>query len=424
MSVAARAAVAATTTVRVDVAVVGGGIVGSAVAEALLRRCGSKRVALLEKERAWGQHQSSHNSGVIHAGVYYAPSSLRARLCVDGAARLYAFAAAHRIAHRRCGKVIVAVRESELPRLAELQRRAEANGVAIEPLNGAEVQRLEPGVTRAVAGLYSPHSGVIDYAHVVHALAQSVQQHHGARGSVLLGFELQAAERDARGDCWRLSSARSSHVVEARYVVTCAGLFSDRVAQLFGAAAEPMIVPVRGEWRLMRAPHSDVVRGLIYPVPDPKFPFLGVHFTRRVDGSVLIGPNALLATAREGYSPAAVNLRDVADMAQHAGLRSLAAREFRFGVGEAVRSVSRRAHLSELAPYIPSLQLDHMTGDKLTGVRAQAMSRTGELINDFVLEHGPHCMHVRNAPSPAATASLAIAEHIVDEIEKVEKPES
>lgn len=407
-----------------DFAVVGGGIVGTAVAHTLLRRVSASRVLLLEKERLVGLHQSSHNSGVIHAGVYYQPGSLRARLCVDGAARMYAFAQDHQIAHRRCGKLIVAVRDDELPRLAALHTRATANGVRVERVDSTQIQAIEPAVTRAVAGLYSPDSGVIDYGRVTDALARLVLHESDARGDARLNFELVRAERDVAGDCWLLHSAAGERVA-ARFVVSCAGLYADRVAQLFGGAVEPQIVPVRGEWRLMRAPERDRVRALIYPVPDPKFPFLGVHFTRRLDGSVLIGPNALLATAREGYTPTALRVRDVADLLRHAGVRALVRREFAFGAGELARAVSRRLHQRELAPYMPELRAEHMTSEKLTGVRAQAMGLDGKLLDDFALERGPNCLHVRNAPSPAATASLAIAEHIVDTVlANQQKPET
>lgn len=401
----------------VDFAVVGGGIVGCAIAECLVRRFGTRHVALLEKEQRIAAHQSSHNSGVIHAGVYYTPGSLRARLCVDGARRMYAFAATHRIAHARLGKLIVALRDDELPRLATLHERAIANGVAIRRLDDvAAIRAIEPAVERPRAALHSPDSGVVDFGVVANTLASLLVDASERRGQLRLGFALTAAEFDARDAVWHLRSA-TGDVVRARYLVTAAGLHSDRVARLCGAPADPLIVPVRGEWRTLLAPHSDLVRGLIYPVPDPKFPFLGVHFTRRLDGSVLVGPNALLAGAREAYSPTDVNLDDAAELARHPGVRALARREFAFGAAEWLRSVSRRAHMRELAAYLPALRVTHLSTDKLTGVRAQAMSRDGKLFDDFALDVGPHYLHVRNAPSPAATASLAIADHIVTQIQ-------
>lgn len=401
----------------VDFAVVGGGIVGCAIAECLLRRFGTRRVALLEKERRVASHQSSHNSGVIHAGVYYTPGSMRAKLCVDGARRMYEFAARHSIAHAKLGKLIVAVRDDELPRLAVLHERAIANGVRIHRLDSiAAIRAIEPAIERPVAALHSPDSGVIDFSDVANTLAQLVASASEHRGSVTLAFQLADARFDARDAIWRLRSAAGDQV-RARYLVTAAGLQSDRVARLCGAPAEPAIVPVRGEWRMMHAPHSDLVRGLIYPVPDPKFPFLGVHFTRRLDGSVLVGPNAILAGAREGYSPSDVNVADVTELAKHPGVRSLVRREFAFGAGEWLRSVSRRAHMRELAAYLPALRAKHLSSDKLSGVRAMAMSREGKMLDDFVLDVGPHYLHVRNAPSPAATASLAIADHVVTQIQ-------
>jgi L-2-hydroxyglutarate oxidase LhgO len=401
----------------VDFAVVGGGIVGCAIAECLLRRFGTRRVALLEKERRVAAHQSSHNSGVIHAGVYYTPGSMRAKLCVDGARRMYEFASTHNIAHARLGKLIVAVREDELPRLGVLHERAIANGVRIHRLDSvAAIRAIEPAIERPVAALHSPDSGVIDFSDVAKQLARLVASASERRGSVTLAFQLVDARFDAQDAIWHLRSA-AGDLVRARYLVTAAGLQSDRVARLCGAPAEPAIVPVRGEWRIMHAPHSDLVRGLIYPVPDPKFPFLGVHFTRRLDGSVLVGPNAILAGAREGYSPSDVNVADVTELAKHPGVRSLVRREFAFGAGEWLRSVSRRAHMRELAAYLPALRANHLSSDKLSGVRAMAMSREGKMLDDFVLDVGPHYLHVRNAPSPAATASLAIADHVVTQIQ-------
>lgn len=401
----------------VDFAVVGGGIVGCAIAECLLRRFGTRRVALLEKEQRVGSHQSAHNSGVIHAGVYYTPGSLRARLCVDGARRMYEFAAAHRIPHARLGKLIVAVRTDELPRLAVLHDRAIANGVRIRRLDASDdIRAVEPAIERPVAALHSPDSGVIDFSEVARTLAHLVLSASERRGSLSLGFHLVRADFNARDAIWLLRSAAGDEV-RARYLVTAAGLQSDRVARLCGAPPEPAIVPVRGEWRVMHAPHSELVRGLIYPVPDPKFPFLGVHFTRRLDGTVLVGPNAILAGAREGYAPSDVNVADVTELAKHPGVRSLVRREFAFGAGEWLRSVSRRAHMRELSAYLPALRAEHLSSDKLSGVRAMAMSLEGKMLDDFVLDVGPHYLHVRNAPSPAATASLAIADHVVTQIQ-------
>jgi L-2-hydroxyglutarate oxidase LhgO len=401
----------------VDFAVVGGGIVGCAIAECLLRRFGTRRVTLLEKERRVAAHQSSHNSGVVHAGVYYTPGSLRARLCVDGARRMYAFAESHRIPHRRVGKLIVAVRADELPRLATLHERALANGVAIRRLDDvAAIRAIEPAIERPLAALHSPDSGIIDFSVVADTLARLVAGASEQRGELRLGFALARAQFDARDQIWLLTSANGD-VVRARYLVTAAGLQSDRVAHLCGAPIDPVIVPVRGEWRHLLAPHTDLVRGLIYPVPDPKFPFLGVHFTPRLDGSVLVGPNAILAGAREAYSPSDVDLNDAAELARHPGVRALVRREFAFGAGEWLRSVSRRAHMRELIAYLPALRANYLSSDKLTGVRAQAMSRDGKLLDDFALDVGPHYLHVRNAPSPAATASLAIADHIVTQIQ-------
>ncbi len=389
---------------RCDLAVIGGGILGLAAARELLLRRPHLNLVLLEKEGRITRHQSGRNSGVIHSGIYYAPGSLKAKACVAGKEKLLRFCDEQGIPYRLCGKVIVATDEEELPRLETLRQRGLANGVpGLEMIGPERLREFEPCAV-GIKALYAPTTGIVDFTQVAAAYARDV----AARGGELLTGHQVLAIRQRDG---RYHLETPSGVVEARYVLSCAGLHSDRVARMSGAPATPKIVPFRGDYYLLRPERRGMVRGLIYPVPDPRFPFLGVHFTPRMDGEVLLGPNAVLAFAREGYGRLTVNPRDLAETLAYPGFRKLALKYWRTGAQEMYRDFSRAAFLGALRRYMPDLELSDLRPGP-AGVRAQALGPGGELVDDFVVDQEGNTLHVRNAPSPAATSSLAIADMI------------
>lgn len=390
-----------------DTAVVGAGILGLAVARELLARRPGEKVIVVEQADAVGAHQTSHNSGVIHAGVYYAPGSLKARLCVAGAARMYDYCDRHGIDCQRIGKLIIATGEGELAALDELERRARANGVpGIRRLSAEEIPEIEPHAT-GVAALHSPGTGIVDFGSVCRRLCEDVLE---AGGELRLGWRVGGLSTDSRSI--RLLG-RHGDAVKASRAVLCAGLWSDRLAVLAGAPPDPRIVPFRGGYLKLRRERRDLVRGLIYPVPDPALPFLGVHLTRRVDGDVLLGPTALLVASRRAYRLASASGRDLLQTLSWPGSWRMMSRWWRTGVSELQLAVSRRAFASQAARYVPGLEAEDLEA-AFGGVRAQAVGRDGRLVDDFVLSHTPRAVHVRNAPSPAATSSLALASHVVD----------
>ncbi len=391
---------------RCDVAIVGGGIVGLAVARELSTRFPRAGICVLERESALASHQSSHNSGVIHAGIYYAPGSLKARLCVEGAAALYRHCAERGIPVERCGKLIVALERAELPGLRELHRRAIANGVGgLRMLQAGEIAEIEPHAA-GVAALHCTATGIVNFAAVARSYAQDVQ---AAGGDLVTGCEVHGA-REARGS---VLIEHSQGATQARYAIFCAGAWSDRLAVAGGAQADPRIVPFRGAYLRLCAQHAHLVRGLIYPVPDPGLPFLGVHLTRTIGGEVLIGPTALLAPARDAYSLRRLSARDLIDTARWPGSWRMLARWWRTAAGELRLALDSRAMLAAAARYIPGIAREDVE-PAFAGVRAQALGRDGSLVDDFVFSHTPRALHVRNAPSPGATSALAIARHVVD----------
>ncbi|HLQ31381.1 MAG TPA: L-2-hydroxyglutarate oxidase [Chloroflexota bacterium] len=396
-----------------DVAVIGAGILGLGTARELLHRHPKLKLTVLDKEPVIGRHQTGHNSGVIHSGIYYAPGSLKAKLCVEGSREMYAFCAERGIPTDRCGKVIVAVTEDELPRLENLHQRGTANGVeGLEMIGPERLRELEPHC-EGVKALWSPNTGIVDYSLVNAAYAQDVA---AAGGELLLGREVSGLQ--VRTDGMVLSTSGGD--VEARRVVACAGLHADRLARLTGGAGDPQIVPFRGDYWMLRPDRRHLARNLIYPVPDPSFPFLGVHFTRRIeDGSVWLGPNAVLAFAREGYERLNVRPGELIEALRYPGFQKLAAQYWKTGLAEMVRDFSKAAFLRSLQRYVPSLTLADLVPGP-SGVRAQALSRDGTLVDDFVFDvQGTQVIHVRNAPSPAATSSLAIARLIADKAGEV-----
>ncbi len=388
--------------------VVGAGIVGLAAARELLRRRPGLRLAIIDKEPQVAVHQTGHNSGVIHSGIYYAPGSLKARLCVSGARELHRYCEANGIPTERCGKVIVATGAAEVPRLQDLHHRGRANGVeGLELIGPERLRELEPGCA-GVRALWSPRTGIVDFSRVARSYAREVRD---AGGEVHTGRELRALRRLPD----RVVLETSTGELEARHVVCCAGLHADRVARLSGGPREPRIVPFRGDYWQLRPEARHHCRNLIYPVPDPAFPFLGVHATRRIGtGEVWLGPNAVLALARQGYRRQDVRPRDVAEVLVNRGFRRLARRYWRMGAVEMWRDWSKRAFWRSVQRYLPDVRLDDMVPGP-AGVRAQALDPSGALVDDFVVHaQGDRVLHVRNAPSPAATSSLAIGRLIAD----------
>ena len=386
-----------------DLAIIGGGIVGLATARALLERAPGARLVILEKEPKLAAHQTGHNSGVIHSGIYYKPGSHKAKLCVEGKTLMYEFCAKHGVRVERCGKVIVATTAAELPRLQTLYERGIANGVPVELLEPARLREIEPHAA-ALRAIHSPSTGIVDYVEVADAIVRDLRA-----GGVAIETGARVAAIARTGDGVEIGAGRLA--VRARRLVNCAGLYSDAIARLAGARTDIQIIPFRGEYYMLRPERRSLIRGLIYPVPDPEFPFLGVHLTRTVHGEVEAGPNAVLAFAREGYRFGRVSPRELAGTLAYRGFWQMARRYWRMGTYEMYRSLSKAAFLRALQRLVPDLR----PGDLATGgagVRAQAVSLDGSLVDDFRIVAEADAIHVLNAPSPAATASLAIGRHV------------
>ncbi|MGW7426572.1 L-2-hydroxyglutarate oxidase [Streptomyces sp. NPDC054813] len=386
------------------IGVVGAGIVGLATArEIALSRPGT-RVVVFEKEQEVSRHQTGHNSGVVHAGIYYTPGSLKADLCVRGVALLRAYCQDRQLPYQEIGKLVVAVREDELGRMENLYQRARNNHVPeLRKISREEIKELEPHAG-GIAALHSPRTAITDYPAVARAFAEDITD---SGGEVRLGFPVTSITTVPGG----IEVASGQDRVRVDRLILCAGLQSDSVARLAQDGQEPRIIPFRGEYMLLKPDRTDLVRGLIYPVPDPRYPFLGVHFTPRVDGSVEVGPNAVLALAREGYRRSRVSPRDLLGLAAYPGAWKMAARHWRTGVKEYRGSFSATAFMKDAKLYVPGVGVrDVVRGG--AGVRAQALDRDGTLVDDFRIHRVGRITAVRNAPSPAATASMAIAEHI------------
>jgi L-2-hydroxyglutarate oxidase len=389
-----------------EVVVVGGGIVGLAVAWELTGR--GCRVTVCEKEPRWAAHQTGHNSNVVHAGLYYRPGSLKATTSVAGNASMIAFARAHGVPVEVCGKLVVATSDDELPGLAALSDRAVANGVPARRISAAEARAYEPAVS-CVAALRVETTAIIDFPAVCAAIVDLLKT---ADADLRLSTPVLGIRPRAGGG---VEVATSDGVLRADALVNCAGLFADRIAALAGVAPEAKIVPFRGEYFELRPAARSLVRGLIYPVPDPTLPFLGVHLTRMLDGTVHAGPNAVLALRREGYAWSDVSVRDIVDVATFPGMWRLARRYGRTGLGEVARSLSRRRFAASLARLVPAIiEADIVRAG--AGVRAQAMRRDGSLVDDFLIQTVPGQVHVLNAPSPGATSAFEIARHVADQV--------
>lgn len=397
-----------------DVAVVGCGIVGLAVGTELLRRQPGLRILLLDKESEVAAHQTSHNSGVIHSGVYYAPGSLKAKLCVEGAALTYQYCEAKDIPYDRCGKLIIARTEAEVPQLEELFHRASINGVeGVRWLKGSEIPEIEPNCV-GVAAVHSPNTGIVDYGSISRSLANDLR---AAGAHIRLSTKV---EKMHRRDDRTIVELESGEQLAVGYAIACAGLWSDKLAEASGSPADPQILPFRGAYLhidLDGKDARDVVRGMVYPVPDPDLPFLGVHITRHIDGSVSLGPTAMISLARNGYGAWNFNVSDLWSIAAWPGSWRVLRGFWKTALSELRFRMSRKAFVAACAEFMPSL-----TGVKLkkhgsAGVRAQAVARNGQMADDFIISEETGIAHIRNAPSPAATSAFAISRHIADRLE-------
>ncbi|WP_337177105.1 L-2-hydroxyglutarate oxidase [Paludisphaera sp.] len=391
-----------------DVAVVGGGVVGLATAYQLTRTRPGTRVVVLEKEPEVGRHQTGHNSGVLHSGIYYKPGSLKALNCRQGKRLMEEFCAAEEIPYEICGKVIVAIDESDLPALERIHERGQANGVACEVIGKERLAELEPHAA-GVKAIHVPEAGIVDYKEVCRRLAQRIQE---AGGQVLTDARVARIER-SNGKA--VVTTAKGDEVEARQIVNCAGLHCDRVTAMGGVKPDARIVPFRGEYFELKPEAHHLCKNLIYPVPDPAFPFLGVHFTRMIEGGVECGPNAVLAFGREAYRKTDFNARDFLETVRYPGFRKLARKYWRTGLGEMWRSASKKAFVKALSRLVPEIRAEHLVPAP-AGIRAQAVQPDGGMVDDFLIQEADHVINVNNAPSPAATASLNIGLAIVDRL--------
>lgn len=392
-----------------DYCIIGGGIVGLATAMRLLEAQPGCSLVLLEKEERLAAHQTGHNSGVVHAGIYYAPGSLKAQLCRKGAQAMKEFCAANNIPLDVCGKLVVATDGVELQRMAALESRAAENAIAVERLDAAALREREPNIS-GLGALLVPSTGIVDYKAVCRAMADAVRK---AGGDIRLSTQVTAITESGNG----VTVSSTGESWSARKLVACAGLQSDRLARLAGMAIDYRIVPFRGEYYRLRPERNDIVRHLIYPVPDPGLPFLGIHLTRMIDGGVTVGPNAVIGLAREGYPRLSVNLRDICDFASFPGFWKTVLANRASALSELRSSLSKRNYLQQCRKYCPSLELDDFQQSE-AGIRAQAVKSDGTLIHDFVFAETGRMLHVCNAPSPAATSSLPIADMIVAKLLK------
>ena len=388
-------------------AVIGGGIIGLATSMALVQRFPHARVLMLEKENILAAHQTGHNSGVIHSGIYYKPGSLKAKFAREGNRSMIKFCETYNIKHEVCGKVIVATEQDELPRLKNLYQRGIANRLKVKEISGEELKEIEPH-TRGLAALRVLSTGIVNYRQVAETFARLVQERGG---DLHLKSKVEKIEKDGSDNIIETTDG----TFHAQFIINCAGLHSDRVAKLDGLKTGMKIVPFRGEYFELRPEKRYLAKHLIYPVPNPNFPFLGVHFTRMIDGSVHAGPNAVLGFKREGYRKSDFDLRDFLDVISYPAFWKLASQNFWEGTKEVIRSVSKAAFVRSLQKLVPEIKSDDIIPTE-GGVRAQALSDDGKLVDDFMIVHGQKSLHVCNAPSPAATASIEIGKAIVEQI--------
>ena len=390
-----------------DIVIIGGGIVGLATGYQLVKRFPGQRVLILEKEATLACHQTGHNSGVLHSGIYYKPGSLKAINCREGKLALEQFCREHEVDYEICGKVIVATSDEEIPRLQKIFERGQANGVNCEIIEAGRLNELEPHAA-GIQAIHVPESGIVDFVGVCEKLANSIREQEGL---ILTNACVKRVQRQTD----RVCLATTSGDVEAKFVINCAGLHSDRVTQLTGVRPPARIVPFRGEYYELKPEVNYFCKNLIYPVPDPSFPFLGVHFTRMVAGGVECGPNAVLAFAREGYRKRDIHLGDLFESLTYVGFLRLATKYWRMGAGEMWRSLSKRAFVKALQKLLPEIRAEHLQSAP-AGVRAQAVTPAGGMVDDFLIEQDDRVVNVCNAPSPAATSSLNIGRLIVDKL--------
>jgi L-2-hydroxyglutarate oxidase LhgO len=392
------------------IGIVGGGIVGLAVGRELGRRRPGARVVVFEKEPRLAAHQTGHNSGVVHAGIYYKPGSLKAQLCTRGRRLVEEYCAEHGLPYDECGKLVVAVDPGEMARFDALEQTARQNAVPdLRRVDAAEIREIEPHAA-GIAALHSPHTAITDYVAIAERIGEEIT---AAGGRILLSTEVTGVQR--RNGSVEVACGEERHLVDR--LVVCGGLESDRLGELVGGPPAPRIVPFRGEYMTVTPAKERHVRGMIYPVPDPRYPFLGVHFTRRVSGGLEVGPNAFLALSRRAYGRLSFSARDLATTLAWPGFWRFAGTHWRTGLTELRGVLSRRAYMESARRYVPDIGPDDVVRSGL-GLRAQAVERDGSLVDDFVIQHADGITSVRNAPSPAATSSLAIAEHVVDSIER------
>jgi L-2-hydroxyglutarate oxidase LhgO len=391
-----------------DLVVVGAGIVGLAVAREWILRWPQDTVVVLEKESASAQHQTGHNSGVVHGGIYYEPGSLKAKLCVEGARLMYQYCDERDIPYQRCGKLIVALDPDELPRLDNLEARGIANAVpGLRRIRSGEISEIEPNAV-GLQALHAPNTGIVDYGRVARVIADELRD-----GGVEVRFGVPVESIDGAD----VSTVRTIHgPVAGRTVIVCAGLWADRLARRAGAARDPQIVPFRGAYLGLKPSPTPRVNGMIYPVPNPDLPFLGVHITKHITGDVTLGPTAMMVAARDAYSLRRVSGRDTWESLAWPGTWRVARKYWRVGIEEMRMAASRRAFVAAAARYMPGLSVDDLNGSSHAGVRAQAVGRDGTLVDDFVFSHDNGVTHVRNAPSPAATSAFALAREVVDRV--------
>jgi len=390
-----------------DFLVIGGGIVGLSTAWQLQQRYPAQRVLLVEKEDRFAAHQTGHNSGVIHAGVYYAPGSLKARFCREGVAATLDFCRAHAIPFQQCGKLLVATNPQEFARMDALHQRCRQNGIAVERLDAAQLHRLEPHIA-GLGAIRVPSTGIVDYRQVCNRMADELRR---LGGETRLGTEVTGLRESAE----RIRATTASGPIDARYLIACSGLMADRTTRMLGIATDFQIIPFRGEYYRLPARLNDLVSHLIYPIPDPELPFLGVHLTRMIDGSVTVGPNAVQGWKREGYGRINLSLRDIGEMVRFPGFWRVLGKHFRTGLAETRDSWWKRGYLRRVQKYCPELTLDDLQPYP-AGIRAQAVLRDGTLVHDFLFAESPRSLHVCNAPSPAATSAIPIGGYILDKL--------
>ena len=390
-----------------DFIIIGGGILGFSTAMQLQQRYPDKRILVLEKESGPAQHQTGHNSGVIHAGVYYTPGSLKARFCLEGNRRIKAFCDEHQVHYDECGKLLVATNEIEMQRMQALWERTEANGLERYWLSADELKEREPNIV-GMGAIFVPSSGIVNYAQVTATMAKVFQQ---AGGEIRYGHRVNALLETTN----EVRVSTEQQTFTSRYMISCSGLMADRIVKMLGLKPDFTICPFRGEYYLLPEKHNQIVNHLIYPIPDPSMPFLGVHLTRMIDGTTTVGPNAVLAFKREGYRKTDISPADLVQMFTNPGILKVLAKNLKPGLVEMKNSLFKSAYLEEVRKYCPAIALSDLKPYP-AGVRAQAVSRDGKLIDDFLFMNTKRSVNVCNAPSPAATSSLPIGEHIVDQI--------